>query len=44
MDAYQMSLRTDGSEDDLPPPDVQQECPATFGNSDIFGTSINDPT
>jgi hypothetical protein len=43
MDAYRMSLRTDGPEDDLPAPDVQQECPATFGNTDIFGISISDP-
>jgi hypothetical protein len=26
------------------PPDVQEECPATFGNSDIFGSSQADPT
>jgi hypothetical protein len=44
MDAYRMSLRTDGPEDDLPAPDVQQQCPATFGNTDIFGISITDPT
>ena len=44
MDAYRMSLRTDGPEDDLPAPDVQQECPATFGNTDIFGISMSDPT
>jgi len=44
MDAYRMSLRTDGPEDDLPPPAVQQECPATFGNSDIFGVSLADPS
>jgi hypothetical protein len=25
-------------------PDVQAECPATFGNSDIFGASIADPS
>jgi hypothetical protein len=44
MDAYRMSLHTDGSGDDLPAPAVQQQCPATFGNTDIFGTSIPDPT
>ena len=43
MDAYRMSLRTNGPEDDLPAPDVQQECPATFGNTDIFGISVSDP-
>ncbi len=26
------------------PPEVQQECPATFGNSDIYGGSYDDPT
>ena len=25
-------------------PDVQARCPATFGNSDIFGASIADPS
>ena len=44
MDNYRMSLRTDGTEDDLPAPAVQQECPATFGNTDIFGTSVTDPS
>jgi hypothetical protein len=26
------------------PPDVQQECPANFGNSDIYGGGFPDPT
>jgi hypothetical protein len=44
MDAYRMSLQNDDPEDDLEAPAVQQECPPTFGNTDIFGTSIADPT
>jgi hypothetical protein len=44
MDAYRMSLQNDDPADDLEAPAVQQEWPATFGNTDIFGTSIADPT
>ncbi|HYT80054.1 MAG TPA: hypothetical protein VEQ37_12525 [Actinomycetota bacterium] len=44
MDAYRRSLQTDDPDDDLLAPAVQQDCPATFGNSDIFGTSVTDPT
>ena len=25
-------------------PDVQGSCPLAFGNSDIFGVTVNDPT
>jgi hypothetical protein len=44
MDAYRMSLQNDDPEDNLTAPAVQQACPATFGNTDIFGSSIGDPT
>jgi hypothetical protein len=41
MDAWRLSLRTGTS---VPKPAVQADCPATFGNSDIFGGSYADPT
>ena len=41
MDAWRMSLRTGAT---VPKPAPQQDCPATFGNSDIFGGSYLDPT
>ncbi|HSD78592.1 MAG TPA: sialidase family protein [Solirubrobacteraceae bacterium] len=34
----------DQGEDPAVPPAVQAECPATFGNSDIYGGSFADPT
>jgi hypothetical protein len=41
IDAWRMSLRTGTS---VPRPAPEQDCPATFGNSDIFGGSYADPT
>jgi hypothetical protein len=41
MDAWRMSLRTGET---VPRPAPEQDCPATFGNSDIFGFSGADPT
>jgi hypothetical protein len=41
VDAWRMSLRTGTS---VPRPAPQQDCPPTFGNSDIYGGSYADPT
>jgi hypothetical protein len=42
IDAYRQALE-DG-DTSATAPDVEQQCPATFGNSDIFGGSYPDPT
>jgi len=42
VDAYRASLQPGGSP--VLPPAPEQDCLATFGNSDIFGISIVDPT
>jgi hypothetical protein len=41
LDAWRLSLRTGTS---VPRPAPQVDCPATFGNSDIFGAAVSDPT
>lgn len=41
MNTYRQSLV---DQQPITAPNVQQECPATFGNTDIFGTVTADPT
>jgi hypothetical protein len=41
LDAWRMSLRTGTS---VTKPAPEADCPATFGNSDIFGAAVADPT
>jgi hypothetical protein len=44
IDAWRMSLRTETTADDVPRPRPNTDCPALFGNTDIFGWSGLDPT
>ena len=41
LDAWRLSLRTGTS---VTKPAPQADCPATFGNSDIYGAAVADPT
>ena len=41
LDAWRLSLRTGTS---VAKPAPQADCPATFGNSDIYGAAVSDPT
>jgi len=41
MDAWRLSLRTGTP---VPRPAPQKDCPASFGNTDIFGAAVSDPT
>src|SRR5215472_11996780 len=41
LDAWRLSLRTGTS---VTKPAPQADCPAKFGNSDIFGAAVSDPT
>jgi hypothetical protein len=41
IQAYRLSVETGGS---VPAPNVLGSCPASFGNSDILGQTITDPT
>ena len=41
IDAWRLSLRTGTT---VPRPAPETDCPASFGNSDIFGAAVSDPT
>ena len=41
LDPWRLSLRAGTS---VPKPAPQADCPATFGNTDIFGAAVSDPT
>jgi hypothetical protein len=41
IDAWRLSLETGGT---VPRPAPETDCPTNFGNSDIFGAAVSDPT
>jgi hypothetical protein len=41
IDAFRASVESGGT---TPPPNVEGTCPSTFGNSDIRGVTVSDPT
>ncbi len=41
IDVFRASVESGGT---TPPPNVEGTCPSTFGNSDIRGVTVNDPT
>ena len=44
IDEWRAALRTKSKKDDPPKPEPNNDCPANFGNSSIFGAAIADPT
>jgi hypothetical protein len=42
IDAWRAALQAGNSS--VPAPSPQQDCPANFGNTDIYGGSYADPT
>jgi hypothetical protein len=44
VNAWRAAMQADPSTYPAGRPAIQQVCPATFGNSDIYGSSITDPT